>query len=71
MKIVPNSDILIEGQHSPAGEIAETSEATGKSLVAQGLAKPAPADGEKTETAARKPATGGKAPAAKVAPASS
>jgi hypothetical protein len=74
MKIVPTNDILIEGKHSPAGQVATTSDAIGKSLVAQGLAKTAPADGEKIadgapETASRKPATGGKAAAAKAAPA--
>lgn len=39
MKIVPVSDILIEGKHSPAGVACETSELIGKALVAQGLAK--------------------------------
>lgn len=42
MKIIPNSDILIDGKHSPAGVVCETSDIIGKALVAQGLAKIAP-----------------------------
>lgn len=42
MKIVPVSNILIEGKHSPAGVACETSELIGKSLIAQGLARSAP-----------------------------
>ena len=72
MKIIPTSDILIEGKHSPAGEVAATSKEIALSLIAQGFAKPAPADAKEgddatPETAARKPA-GGKAAAAKAAP---
>ena len=44
MKIIPNSDILIACQHSPAGVVTETTPAIGLSLIAQGLAKAAPAD---------------------------
>ena len=42
MKIVPNSNILIQGQHAESGIPVETTEIIGKSLIAQGLAKPAP-----------------------------
>ena len=42
MKIIPDSDILIGGIHSPAGVAHETSEAIALSLVAQGLARFAP-----------------------------
>jgi hypothetical protein len=42
MKIIPNSDILISGIHSPAGVALQTSEAIALSLVAQGLARLAP-----------------------------
>ena len=44
MKIVPNSNILIQGQHAEIGVPVETTEIIGKSLIAQGLAKPAPSD---------------------------
>ena len=44
MKIIPTSDILIEGKHSPAGAVASTSDIIGKALIAQGLAKAAPAE---------------------------
>lgn len=63
MKIVPTTDILIEGKHSPAGEVATTSDIIGKALIAQGLAKlpasetaPAPSDEPVAETASAAPA---------------
>lgn len=38
MKIVPTSDILIVGKHSPAGIAVEVAEATGRLLIAERLA---------------------------------
>lgn len=38
MKIVPTSDILISGHHSPAGVPVEVADATGRILIAERLA---------------------------------
>jgi hypothetical protein len=49
MKISPNYDMAIEGQHSAGGVAVEVPDLIGKNLIAQGLAKTAP---EAVETAA-------------------
>lgn len=54
MKITPNSDILISGAHCPAGIPHETSDAIGRSLVAQGIARFSPAS-PAIETAEARP----------------
>lgn len=54
MKITPIADILISGNHSPAGIPCETSPAIASALVAQGLARFTRTDSE-VETAEARP----------------
>ena len=60
MQIIPNVDILIDGQHCPAGDALETSTATAKALIAEGLARLTPTataddESEPVETAEAAP----------------
>lgn len=53
MKIKPTSDILIKSQHCATGQVQEVDDATGKLLIAQGLATLATAPAQPViETAA-------------------
>lgn len=58
MKIVPVSDILISGRHSPAGIAVEVADVTGRLLIAERLARAVAekvADKPAIETAAAAP----------------
>lgn len=53
MKIIPNSNILVDGKHSEGGKPVDTDDRNARSLVAQGLAKFAVT--KPSETADEKP----------------
>lgn len=42
MRIIPNSNIAIDGRHCPAGEAIEVTDHLGRELIAQGIARRAP-----------------------------